>query len=134
LPAFSLAQLNDNRITGPLPDAWAASRVRAGCCLLALSCTHIYVTWPSASHRPVTAACTTCHFLKLHVPHPCLLPSCLQPQLLSLANNSLSGAAFPPAWQRPGAMPDLATLVLSGNAGLAGTLPANLSWPNLKTL
>ena len=68
------------------------------------------------------------------IPPPPPLPACLQPQLLSLANNSLSGPAFPPAWLRPGAMPDLATLVLSGNAGLAGTLPADLAWPNLKTL
>ena len=64
---------------------------------------------------------------------PCL-PARLQAQVLSLANNSLYGPAFPPAWLRPGAMPELVTLVLSGNAGLAGSLPMDLAWPNLKTL
>ena len=71
--------------------------------------------------------------------HPLPLQGSWRPELcacacLNQANNSLSGPAFPPAWLRPGAMPDLATLVLSGNAGLAGTLPADLAWPNLKTL
>lgn len=53
---------------------------------------------------------------------------------LELANNSLSGPAFPPAWLGAGALQHLITLDLSGNAGLAGTLPSNLSWPVLAEL
>ncbi|KAL4436534.1 hypothetical protein ABPG75_003673 [Micractinium tetrahymenae] len=55
-------------------------------------------------------------------------------QALFLANNSLSGPAFPPAWLAPGAMPALADLSLSGNPGLGGELPPQLPWLNLNSL
>jgi len=58
----------------------------------------------------------------------------LQVRALMLSNNSLSGAAFPPAWLELGALPKLEHLDLSHNRGLSGTLPANLSWPQLETL
>jgi len=64
------------------------------------------------------------------------MPGCphLQIGTLGLANNSLTGDAFPSSWLRPGSFPRLAMLDVTGNAGLAGTLPANLSWPALSTL
>lgn len=55
-------------------------------------------------------------------------------RVLSLADNRLVGAAFPDGWQQPGAMPALASLDLSGNPGLNGSLPEGLAWPNLDTL
>lgn len=54
--------------------------------------------------------------------------------VLSLADNALSGPAFPPAWLAPGSMPGLTHLLLSGNDGLSGTLPPELAWPNLRVL
>lgn len=54
--------------------------------------------------------------------------------MLSLADNALQGAAFPPAWLAPGSLPSLAHLLLSGNGGLGGALPPGLAWPNLRTL
>lgn len=53
---------------------------------------------------------------------------------LLLAGNNLSGPALPPAWLRAGALPALKALDVSGNAALAGTLPAELAWPHLTTL
>jgi len=53
---------------------------------------------------------------------------------LSLRNANLSGPAFPAAWLQPGMLSRLERLQLSGNARLAGTLPANLSWPALNAL
>jgi hypothetical protein len=51
-----------------------------------------------------------------------------------LSNNSLTGPAFPPAWLELGAMAGLRELRLKNAAGLTGTLPFNLPWPNLKLL
>jgi len=59
---------------------------------------------------------------------------CVQLAVLSLANNSLSGPAFPPAWLEPEALPRLIVLDVAGNPGLGGTLPANLSWPFIDAL
>ena len=55
-------------------------------------------------------------------------------EFLGLSDNLLTGAAFPPEWIAPGALPSLYGLVLSGNPGLMGTLPPNLSWPKLTYL
>jgi hypothetical protein len=53
---------------------------------------------------------------------------------LRLAGNNLSGPIFPPAWLQPGRLPSFEVLDLAGNAGLVGSLPANLSWPSLRSL
>ena len=53
---------------------------------------------------------------------------------LRLAGNNLTGPIFPPAWLQPGRLPSLEALDLAGNTGLAGSLPANLSWPSLLSL
>lgn len=53
----------------------------------------------------------------------------LQAFALSLPNNSLTGPAFPPAWLAPGMLPHMRFFDISGNPGIIGTLPANLSWP-----
>jgi hypothetical protein len=58
----------------------------------------------------------------------------VQAQVVSLANNSLTGPAFPPAWLELGALPGLHFLDVTANGGLAVTLPANLSWPSLRSL
>lgn len=50
-----------------------------------------------------------------------------------LANNRLSGPAFPSAWQQ-GSMPELRHLMLTNNSQLTGTLPPSLDWPQLVTL
>ncbi len=54
--------------------------------------------------------------------------------MLSLSGNALSGPAFPPEWLLPGSLVSLSHLLLSGNRGLSGELPAGLAWPNLRTL
>ena len=63
---------------------------------------------------------------------PCRLQ--VQVAVLSLCGNKLSGPAFPAAWLQPGAMDALQYLCLSGNPGITGTLPANLSWPMLHAM
>lgn len=76
----------------------------------------------------------------LVVPHARTSPrlagrtTCLQAELLVVASNNLSGPVFPDAWLQPGALPRLESLELGGNPGLAGSLPANLSWPSLTRL
>ncbi|KAI3433944.1 hypothetical protein D9Q98_003746 [Chlorella vulgaris] len=50
---------------------------------------------------------------------------------LSLRGNQLTGPAFPPSWLQQGA---LVILILSGNHGLTGTLPASLPWPYFNEL
>ena len=58
----------------------------------------------------------------------------MQVSTLGLSDNLLTGPAFPAAWTQPGAMAQLYELKLSGNPGLTGSLPANLSWPMLTNL
>lgn len=58
----------------------------------------------------------------------------MQLKSLVLGGNALTGPAFPPAWLAPGAMPYLAQYVVSNNAQLTGSLPAELAWPILDTL
>ena len=48
--------------------------------------------------------------------------------------NMLEGPAFPPAWIRRDALPQLQVLDLNSNAGLTGALPNDLSWPALVKL
>ena len=62
----------------------------------------------------------------------------MQLSVLSLANNSLTGPAFPVAGlqvTKDKTPPQgLAVYDVSGNAALSGTLPAELPWPYLTTL
>lgn len=67
-------------------------------------------------------------------PPPPLAAPPPQVQTLWLANNSLSGPAFPPAWLARGALPALAELSLSGNPGLGGELPPELPWLSISSL
>ena len=53
---------------------------------------------------------------------------------LSVANNTLTGPAFPAAWSEPGACSDLQWLDAKLNPGLTGTLPPSLPWFNLQEL
>ena len=59
----------------------------------------------------------------------------VQATRLTLGENlALSGPVFPSSWVQPGALPSLAYFDLMNNAGLAGTLPDSLPWPNLGSL
>ena len=58
----------------------------------------------------------------------------MQAESLGLADNLLTGPAFPLDWTMPGALPSLTNLGLTGNPGLTGTLPPDLSWPKLNWL
>ncbi|KAL4437186.1 hypothetical protein ABPG75_004325 [Micractinium tetrahymenae] len=53
-------------------------------------------------------------------------------EVVDLRANLLTGPAFPPAWLRDGALPQLKRLELSSNDGLNGSLPASLPWPGLQ--
>ena len=55
---------------------------------------------------------------------------------MELANNSLSGPAFPEPWLVAGAMPRLALLDVSGNKDLGGALPEDLllKWTKISEL
>jgi hypothetical protein len=58
----------------------------------------------------------------------------LQLKQLSLGCNQLRGPVLPEAWLRPGMLPRLFSLSLSGNADLTGTLPPQLAWPGVAHL
>lgn len=53
---------------------------------------------------------------------------------LQLADNLLTGPAFPPTWLLPGALASLEQLDVANSRGLVGTLPPDLPWPALKIL
>jgi hypothetical protein len=62
---------------------------------------------------------------------------CCWKQVLTIVlagNPGLVGPAFPSAWLQPEALPALTWFDITGSAGLVGTLPASLQWPNIKTL
>lgn len=65
---------------------------------------------------------------------PAYLPPWLQVQELIARGNRLAGPAFPPDWLLPGSLLGLRVLLLGGNPGLTGTLPASLDWPILTDL
>lgn len=71
-----------------------------------------------------TSSCTPACALNAPLPE-------LQMHALSLRGNQLTGPAFPPSWLQQGA---LVILILSGNHGLTGTLPASLPWPYFNEL
>ena len=59
----------------------------------------------------------------------------MQIEFLELNNNLLTGPAFPTAWTLHGALSGMVMLDVSGNRGLTGTLPADMSfWPSLTGL
>lgn len=85
-------------------------------------CGHACVWRTGTAPRPPNPACTP-------------LPACLQSvQALRVGHNrALSGPAFPPAWLRPGALQHLEDFRAQFTP-LAGTLPANLSWPRITSM
>ena len=71
---------------------------------------------------------------KTRIPHA-IPVHLVQATRLTLGNNlALLGPVFPTSWVQPGALPSLTYLNLMNNAGLAGTLPEGLPWPNVASL
>jgi hypothetical protein len=118
-----LLQLEINLLSGSLPERWGASHVRRRNCMhMQRHCMSLPL--PVSLHlQPVIHGCILRP--NLHV--------WLQAKNLVLGFNGLAGPAFPPAWLQAGAMPRLEDLALS-HTGLTGTLPTNLTWPNLASL
>jgi hypothetical protein len=58
----------------------------------------------------------------------------VQARSVEVPGNRLAGPAFPAAWLEAGAFAELSVVDLSDNAQLTGTLPPDLSWPNLEQL
>lgn len=128
--------LQNNRLTGSLPDSWANSKVRL--CRSAPAGVNVRrsglvgcapLCWPPCWHPLLACAAgpITRPPSSAWRPHPC--PQSLA--VLQLTNNSLEGPALPPAWLAPGALPALWVYDVGENQGLTGTLPADLPWPSI---
>ena len=133
-PVLRYLELEGLHIAGPFPTSWSAHSSFPTISSMSLHDNHLTGSLPEEvfkNHPSLIIFKLDNNRFSGSLPQD-WVPNRVQTILLH--KNLLTGLAFPPAWAMPGALPSLMLLDISDNSGLAGTLPADLSWPSLKYL